>query len=441
VGTINSLIRFTFNYKKNVLTNKKKNLSLFPTFSTCVLFLGIFSLITILITSLPTSYATNDSPQSSMSPELEHVAKVLLNKIAINSTSNVVIFGPMEPSTKIVEDSLGDRTPSELIIPQKEGNYFVFFVNDVPEAMYEHPVRLAWLNLDDESYDVVNASWPPLIIEPNVPPEPTKLIGSSLINDVLFTSASGSGKGTPQDTSKKADAFSQIKQINCKPGVITKTALVMDLGDKKWTLPQSLADNLSDEADMMAAYLEDNGYSVIRVSQYWGNSHPSLQTTFTVPDALETVFILFLDEIRMNLICPPANSSSENPSPVCCHEFFLFIAAHGTSDGQIVIFKDDGSGQKDGIELSDLAATLQLFPPCVKLITFLDSCYSGNLLKGESLRAIKSRCNLSPCGVTVITSTDDSSWSWMPGLGLCYRLICNSNVNRIYFSKSKVVSH
>jgi len=95
--------------------------------------------------------------------------------------------------------------------------------------------------------------------------------------------------------------------------------------------------------------------------------------------------------------------------PPMCLEFFLYIVSHGTDDG-FDIYDPTGSGNEDYIRYWKVLREIGLdgwlseFPAWVKLVIFIDTCYSGGAVK--HLTAVKNRCNTRRCGVTIITSSD-----------------------------------
>ncbi|MBU7018870.1 MAG: hypothetical protein HXS44_15280 [Theionarchaea archaeon] len=331
--------------------------------------------------------------------EPEKAAKMLSEMIIIPKTSEVFFVGPVGPGTVLRENRpigyqqqeefknppIEYQTPVKLEIPDENGTYYAFYINDMPGFMFVHGVRYAWVNVETTEYKVVDARWSPLILEPGVTPAPFGSIRSYQISGARFCYGEGGGTGSVNDTDHKPDAKPHLTSMmyNC-------TALVIDGGDMD-SIIHDAADNFAKHADLMKEYLEDNGFDVVRISQYWGNDLPKIRYDPNKEDAMNEQ----LKEI--------IEGFTSNPNPP--KEFFLYINAHGNEEG-FELYDPTGSGRKPRfIFYSDLFESLSKFNKIVNIVIFIDSCYSGGAVdRLKENERIGQRT-----GLTIITATDNET--------------------------------
>lgn len=86
----------------------------------------------------------------------------------------------------------------------------------------------------------------------------------------------------------------------------------------------------------------------------------------------------------------------------CCHELFLYLGAHGDTNG-FYLFDANGSGANERINYRELRDMLSGFAECVKIIVFIDACYSG-----AAIVWLGDLCSSRSyyCGATIVTATD-----------------------------------
>jgi len=394
VGIVNSLKHFTFNYKKKVLTNKK-NLSLFPTFSTCVLFLGIFSLI--LQPAIVS--AQNFSSISDLTLEQEEAAKKIFNLSNVKEPAKIV-FVKAESGT-ILRDAFDDKfVENTLQVPNIAGNYYAFWIDHEPDAFFHHEVSYGWLELETNEYKIIEASLLPYIFYPSEQPTPFQLLGSTSIGNIPILLAKGSGVDTKKDTSKKPAATTYSKTFDCIEGETNRVAVVVDLGDKiegSTFITSSGAIALAAEAEKVASYLNSNGYDeVFRISQYSGNSHPALQTNGPMLDVILTSYA----------------NAFQCSKKSCCHEFFVYVIGHGQKDGDMDIYSVKGV-EFDEYFMQSYAQLPGQAPSCVKVILWAGGCYSGHLISDYS-GILQSACGSNKCGITAMTSSGPNERSFLP---------------------------
>jgi len=326
----------------------------------------------------------------------------------ISENSRVVIVGPVAPGTLIQERSPQNEpeptevtvspidaedegwVPVELAVPEDDGDYYAFFIDDQPWARYGHNVRYAWIETETHDFAVTDALFPPFFLEPGVLPEAFEAIKTFELSGVTFCLGHRGGAGKDNDISHKSEA---TKPAAAQPTDCKKVALVLDCGDlDDHKVLGDLADDSADDAKAMKEYLEANGYTVQRISQYWGNDVPALKNSLTLRADLQKIVEAYADHLK----CPEKKE--------CCHEFFLYISAHADKSS-FHLYDPRGNGLFDRVKYSSLDLWLSKFPSCVKTIIFIDACYSGNAI--NSLKKVLERCNTEVrCGVTIMTSAD-----------------------------------
>ncbi|MBI4208857.1 MAG: caspase family protein [Deltaproteobacteria bacterium] len=343
-----------------------------------------------------------------LSTEVQQAASLLLEDMTIETTAKVIVVGPV-PSGTLLQENLPEGhtdTAVELEVPSSSGTYYTFFIDDNPDFKFAHVVRYAWLNVDDGSSDVAEASFPMIIQRPGEAPQPFSYSASGTVGDVTFDFASGDGAGDPEDVddiptddgTTAVDAgltlFRSQVEGNCR-----KQALVVDGGEARgYFFQSSLADNMAEDADSMASYVEASGFTVTRRSQYWGND----KTAFDSPEntSFENTLERFIEYFGA--------IGCENLGACFCHEFFIYVASHGDTFG-FALYPKDGEDVGQVVFYNRLLDILGRLPACVKVTIFIDACYSGGLITQNQApilgTSLSDFCN-NHCGLTLITAVD-----------------------------------
>jgi len=327
-------------------------------------------------------------------------AETITEALAIPEASEVFFLEGISPGTILREDGPTDEAPPvELKVPSSPGTYFTYYIDDEPWARFGHAVRYAWLNMDTGEHNVVDASWYPEIVQPRITPEPLEFVEhlSSAFTNFLGVKKSCYATGSTNSVSKKPLAGMPVfgVQTPCK-----KVALVIDCGDTDhgW-FKGTLADNMAADADLFHIYLSGSGYSVQRISQYWGNTHAMIAYSSTTPLAMTKGLETVLKAYGTRLRCPCTGGAQ--------HEFFLYINAHGQvnkrGSGYFTIYDPTGSGNSEGVYYSELSNWLSSFPSCVKIRIFIDACCSGAAI--ADLKKLEKRGGKA-CELTIMTATD-----------------------------------
>lgn len=351
----------------------------------------------------------------SLPEEVRQAANILLSKLTVSPPSEVMVIGPVEPGTVMQEIIASDEMPVELTVPETAGTYYLFFIDDMPQARYEHPVRYAWVELNSKQVQYVSANERPFIERPGKEPGPFVLQGAEVISDVHFTYITGEGAPELGITETKAQ---KIAPKSVKKNLVVKSsqtessnsckkyALVIDAGDEKlpwWPVVvfsgsyllfksyKELAEELAKDADDMEKWLRGNGFDdVERYSQYWGNDLPSFNKKQTFWTKLREIIQMFNSQIPTH----------------CCHELFIFVAAHGSERG-FQLFKKDGSGLLNRISYEHLLRELNKLHYWTKVTLFIAACYSGQAITKRTEKMRKDFCN-KHCGLTILTTTDST---------------------------------
>ncbi len=345
-------------------------------------------------------------------PEALKASKLLLEKILIDSGTLVSVIGPVEPSTLLQEDVFlkGEKisNAAELEIPETSGTYYAFLIDGKPWAKFSHTVHYAWVRVEDGEVEIVDANYPFTVFRPEKKPSPSHLQAYEVIQGINFAFLAGEMGSEIVDTSHKPIASQGREEINF-PQASLRRALVIDLGDyNQW---RDLADNMADQADSIAQWLNEKGFDVKRRSQYWGNSH-----------SYYTSIVHLLYDIE-NEVRKLASSTGT------CHELFIYINAHGyskkeakdlgTPNSEAGLWFFDVSGNKDHprvpIPYSDILQSIidglntSAKKNPIKIILFVDSCFSGALIT-EHMNTLKNMCNMEiirDCGLTTFTVVND----------------------------------
>lgn len=312
----------------------------------------------------------------------QEAARFLLSRIAIGSTSEVTIYGPFDRDVTMEEEIIDpDTTHAILHVPH---GAFLFFIDDEPELRFGHPVRYAWANPGLNTYEVLDAQWYPEITGIDLPFTTDEDVISFREGGVSFTRKKGNGKASPQDVSGKAAASNPvIRSDEC-----VKVALIVDLGDSK---SAANANHFAKESDAVAKFFESNAFTAQRISQAGGNTIPTLKgdkkDKKAMQNALRDVIQSYVDQLKF-------------VDTECCHEFVLYLSGHGSRRG-VSITDPSGNAKTELLKYSDLQSWLSGFGQNVKVVIFIDACYSG-----ASVNVMANLCkNRDWCGFTIMTAS------------------------------------
>jgi hypothetical protein len=362
---------------------------------------------------------------AAVSPDTEgpltttELAEVVQDAFGFPDSTEVAFFGPVEPGTVLLEHR--ETSPVELQVPTTDGTYYVLAIDDEPGAMFEHPVRYAWIDLDTGVTEVVAANNLMTILRPGIDPSPFEFVQHDVDEGVNYYFLEGEGAGVPVDISHKSEAVSaspdqlasSLAALFNAPGSLlgasaaprrklVKQAIVVDGGDKNYGLLQtvplfwnSIAASLSNAADLVADWLRGSGFSVERISQDWANA----EAYVTGPGEL-------YDKIRsygaaLTRLGPPAYGSDN---------FYLYLTAHSYSTGSAFqIYAPDGSGDNQTGFYGQILDALDGFPDYVKVTIQLDNCFGGQLIANHGPKIAEVCSNLK--ALTLITSVDHDEYA------------------------------
>ncbi len=332
--------------------------------------------------------------KSELPPEAKQAVEVLIASVEVPETSMVLLVGPVPPGTIIREEVRAGEKGVELLIPKERGTYYVFFINDKPGFKYAHPVRYAFVRIEDRKVDVREASFPMTMYPPEQEPRPFRPVALETIKGIQCVYGEGEFAGQP---TKELPAG---KQADVPPPGCRKTALVFDGGDRGWFICDT-AKEMARDANSIAEWLEGEGWEVIRRSQYRGNAHTYFPSS--------RGFFFRIKEIGRDL---KETNRREGIDEVtgCCHEFFLYINARGAETGTDMYNPRDGK-YVGYIGYEDVLNELTDFPKNVKFTIFVDACQSGGIIDELEQDAIVSPEPIKEklcgrCGLTILTSTD-----------------------------------
>jgi hypothetical protein len=387
----------------------------------------ILIIILILMLSILTfSCDGGDDDNSRIVPEglpdeAKQAVSLLVSSITISNTSEVLMAGPVEPGTILSEDFQEENNPIQLQIPDIPGTYYVFFIDDAPSKSYMHPVRFSYVNLDNDDFDSVSASYWMIVYRPNKEPAPYSHIAYELIDETFFLFVEGEGGAVESsaDTRESITSAKGLSQQNVHllaDSECQKHVFIMDFGEKKRTYGKRLsdvftsdmginafgviADNMASGMDLMYDYVTSAGFSSHegdRVSQYWGNDLPKYDMIINKDGTMDGMNTQFLSTLKsLKDLFPPTDGD-------CCHELFIALSGHGYPSGDV----DDGGmvietavGGESRVTYAAMYEALNTLPSNVKLTLFIDACYAG-----LAIDQFKSFCD-NHCGLTVITSVD-----------------------------------
>lgn len=366
-----------------------------------------------------------------LTTEAERAARLIRTAFPFGKTSRVSFIGPVAASTAYAEPlgfASDDGRPSTLSIPVEAGSYYLFFIDDAPDALFSHRVRYAWADLESASSQALDAKFWPELTEPGVEPAPFELLGHGSLDGVAFTHGRGGSIGEVQDVSHKPqvdglavheeEAVATNKSRGCE-----KWALMVNGGDKHqpWFFGQAdwgVAEEGSQSTDRVAGLMEP-GTHITRISQYWGDGYRRLgvDSAKCMAQAQLTAEVGAFGRFFDNLGC----------GTNCCHDFTLFVQGHGGIRG-VGIFDPSGSGRAETVPYGAFYTMLQHLPDCVSITLFISSCYSGNAIQGQmaSINALRAS-RKSPCTLRVITATDVRSEAPSTGSEAPLEIFANAN--------------
>jgi len=319
------------------------------------------------------------------------VAQKIGALLNIPTTSEVILVGPVEPGTKVVEQNLGDVAPQDLQLPNTDGSYYVFLIDNEPDALYGHDMDYGWIEMEGEVVaGNADVYWPGLIERPNATPEPFTVQETIDVNGVQFTYMSGDGFLEGEDNSHKSEPGSLTKPSYDSMNPMReprKLAFIIDAGER------SGSDRLHDmHTKPMSDWVEGEGFQSIHTSQDASNPQPR-----------------FTSAARVSALINQAGAYFTGlGEPECgCDEFFFYMTGHGNPTGHT-----SGIGLVNG-RVSELvtfqsiySAINNSFPDYVKVTLFFDTCFGGRAIS-EFTATINTLCG-KLCALTVITTCKES---------------------------------
>lgn len=327
--------------------------------------------------------------------EARLATEILFDSLAIDTLARVYAVGPL-PGGTVLREFVPDTesVPSVITLPTS-GTIYAFFINDRADLNWAHAVRYAWVNPGTGEFGVIGADWPMLIDRPDGVVEPFSLIAAEYFSGVHVRFGSGGGSiFDGPDVNKPADTLLASSGPRSLDAPCKKLGFVFDAGDwsEFWEEEGISAGAMADNANYVQTFLEGNGFDVTRRSQYTGNNYKAFKRPGDMANQLRDRIRSFASEFE----CP----CDGDPG---CHEFFLYICAHG--DGDVVSIWEPGKDNFSWFKYEDLNSWLSGFPPCVKVIVFLDICKAGN-----AENDLAAQCNLrADCGFTLIMSCDSDN--------------------------------
>lgn len=365
----------------------------------------------------------------------EEIAKKIITILGITPSSKVTISGPVSPGSQIREDVRGQTT---LDVPNGAGPYYVVFIDDMPNFLYTHPVRYAWYNSENGTHSVVNANWPFTIYPQDRSPTPYVPMWSNIFNGVEVTFGTGDFAGevvsVPANLTGNIIKHNLLKKATTllskllipeahattKDGSI-RAAFIFDGGDKNSIF--GTAYELSKNADLIESYLKKlDVWSIKRFSNYWGKE---------VNDDVNRIWDRSFNEVFRDYI-EKLSSTMEAQSiteGVTHHELFIYITAHGYSNGMwnFTYFNPDGKGDSHKVEDSSIIRELKKLPAGkvvkdlksgkekkieVTVYFLIDSCQSGALIRNANalIPGVKDLANDGKY-VYAITSTNANNFA------------------------------
>jgi hypothetical protein len=340
----------------------------------------------------------NESPPGRLPAEARDAAQLLLSNLTVSDSAEIFVVGPVAAGSELRERVADTTAPAIILsVPDSVGSNYVFYINDHPDLGFSHAVRYAWVNLSCSCMNVIGAQWSPVLNQPGIAPASFHLIAAERINGKSFNYGTGSGIAATQNASQKPDDIVPPAPPSTEDQPCQKLGFVLDFGDgSSWGKGDgSSADNMAESADLVQSFLEGNGFTVKRTSQYSGNTLPGFFPHNGNDDAMNTTLRSWILSYASQLGCPCAGDRS-------CHEFFLYISAHG-NEHYLELHEPGGPGVTS-VTYNELNIWVTNFLPCVKVILFVDACHSG-----AAIGRFSNQCNLrGDCGFTMITTCDST---------------------------------
>ncbi|MHC4817423.1 MAG: hypothetical protein ACYTF8_05170 [Planctomycetota bacterium] len=325
--------------------------------------------------------------------EVQAAIDQLLAAEPVAPDSELTVYGPVSPGTEMAS------LDSTVEVPPDAGDYVLVVIDEQPQLKMGHRHRLAWINTRTGTMEVEVGQFQPEIFDPLQPDEP-------LGNAVTFEIQGSTGRyfrGTtpvPVDVSHKPPigaAVTQLQAIAQSASKPLKLASVSDFGDTK--IGQFRAKAMASNADDMGKWIKAQGFELNRISQYSGNKHPRIPGK----SKRARTYLQELDKFKERFAQAPTPPGEQQ------HEFFLYIASHGSKDANMSVYGADGSGLNrdftNYLFMSDLAKKLAEFPDRVRITVFIDTCYAGNFFP----KAKEADLHKRQAGMTIITTSDDDS--------------------------------
>lgn len=383
--------------------------------NTCLKIIGLLSLFPLLSVTLIKCGGGIPLPSGA-----RNAAEMLLDILSddsfsyADSYSSIHFTGPVTPGTLVRENYPEDSV--ELQVPETEGTYYVFFIDDTPADKFEHPVSYVWVNIDTGDYEYVDASYRFILYPPDIDPRPFEQIAYEEINDTPFYFYEGENAPRifedmgnkpvfekPTFTSlidKNTEGVKTFSESSGRPPV--RKAVVIDAGDADFARGgKEFRKAFVEEAEMIAKWLRENpnNFDVERLSQAKENNYAYLNVRHDKPG--ET------SEYVKNVIASYGNEFRNlGPPGEYCDNFFLFITGHSIGIGEIHLH-DPWGGFAKRVSYSKIFEGLKNFPEWVKVTIFLDLCDCGEAITLNK-PLIKDLNDNYLCALTIITTVDDT---------------------------------
>jgi len=315
----------------------------------------------------------------------------------VSATSIVTFTGPVIPGTIIKEQTIEGYDPTELQVPQQEGTYYAFSIDNEPDMYYSHDMDYAWLDMETGTIGTeMDVFWPVEIRQPDKTPTPFVMVDSLNVNGVVYYQMSGDGY--PEYDDYSGDPTPEISLL--KPYVEREPIkLALTLSGGEFLQNPNLNKRMNDLlAEPMHDWLKDkHNFQTINVNQNGGQGVPKFSSSaqfFALLNNVATVFI----------------NAGE---PDCgCDEFFLYLVAHGlpaTQNGRNLPagFVIRVGARYQLIKYEDIYTTIKdVFPDWVKVTLLVESCFSGRMIT-EFSDEINAIC-ADQCALTVLSTASNT---------------------------------
>lgn len=352
----------------------------------------------------PTTIAMDKGTLQPLGSEERSIAERLINSLGIPATAAIFLAGPVEPRSK-VRDSTGGDPSITLTVPSSGGPFWVAQVDENPARLWKHPVRWVVFNATTGATIVRETTSRLVVVPPSRPPAPFVPRSRGQVGAVNVWRFQGEGALPVLDVSHKdgTDAESSPAVMELSPispnRMPISRALVFDAGDGRAF--DDRARVMSDgAAEPVTEWLQSEGFSVERRSQWRNNAHRYIKT--------EAALLQLISDEGVNFTALGRPDGGE------CDNYFLYMIGHGDHTG-LEFYSPAGSLVGDIFYLSVLGA-FESFPDWVKVTIFVDSCESGGL-RDESntatLGTLQWLCSRL-CALTILTSVDESTPAQVP---------------------------